>query len=296
MTTPDLNDLVVLILTNGRPKQVRTYKALRNCGYTGEIRLVVDDEDDTKDEYIEKYGKEVVVFNKREMAAEVDIADNFDGFRAIIYARQASFKIAKEQGFRYFMQFDDDYTTFMWRFGERFEYLPHAPVIRSLDLVFFRLLEFFVSTNITSIAIAQGGDFIGGSESTLAESVTLLRKCMNSFLCSVDRPFKFSGRMNDDVTLYTKEGSVGMLLFTTNQVSLQQLPTQSLSGGSTDFYKKMGTYVKSFYSILYHPSSITIRPMGMVDRRLHHSIKWSFTVPRILREELRKARIDSKKV
>ena len=41
--------------------------------------------------------------------------------------------------------------------------------------------------------MGQGGDFIGGHQSGLWKK-KLKRKAMNSFICSVNRPFKFIGQ------------------------------------------------------------------------------------------------------
>lgn len=58
----------------------------------------------------------------------------------------------------------------------------------------------------------------------------------------------------------------------------------------TDIYLDVGTYVKSFYSVIFQPSSVTVRDMGdgSARRRLHHSVSWPHTTPKIVRETLRK--------
>jgi len=57
-------NFAVFILTNGRPDRVYTYKTLKKYGYTGRIFLIIDDLDKTGSEYREKYGEQVVVFDK----------------------------------------------------------------------------------------------------------------------------------------------------------------------------------------------------------------------------------------
>ena len=290
-----LENFAAFILTNGRPDKIPTYACLRRTGYTGPIYLIVDDLDKTKDKYIEKYGSEVIIFDKKAIAKASDQGDNFDGMCAIIYARNASFEIAKQLGIKYFIQLDDDYSEFKYRFNEKLDYEPKT--IRSLDDIFASLVKFFIDTNIASIALSQGGDFIGGAESDMAQSIFLKRKCMNSFICSTERPFKFSGRMNEDVTTYTRLASTGLLLFTTNQVCLTQSATQSVSGGMTEVYLNSGTYVKSFYSVMYHPSSVKVKMLnthhGVThNQRLHHKINWTNTVPKILRETQKKVTIN----
>ena len=111
---------------------------------------------------------------------------------------------------------------------------------------------------------------------------------MNSFICSVDRPFKFAGAMNEDVNTYTTLGSRGELFLTIPLVSLNQLQTQSQAGGITDMYLKYGTYAKSFTTVMMMPSSVKISMMGNVNKRIHHQIKWNNTVPKIVQEDFRK--------
>jgi hypothetical protein len=279
-------DFAAFILTNGRPNKVKTYSTLRRSGYTGKIYLIVDDLDKKKDEYIEKYGDEVIVFDKKAIAKTFDQGDNFNDMRAIIYARNASFEIAKSLDLKYFVQLDDDYVKFDWRFDNNLNYSAH--VCRSLDKIFNYILYFLDNSKIDSISIAQGGDFIGGSGNQNAFCPQLTRKCMNSFFCSTERPFKFIGRINEDVNTYTRKASTGLILFTSNQVSLTQTVTQSNSGGMTELYLDSGTYIKSFYSVMYHPSSVKVKLLQSKNKRLHHAIDWKATVPLILRESVKK--------
>lgn len=284
------NDFIAFILTNGRPDNVVTYDTLRKCGYTGPIRLIVDDLDKTKEKYIEKYDEEVIIFDKNAIAKTFDQADNFNDMRAIIYARNACFEIAKNIGYEYFIELDDDYTSFDWRFDNEFNYI-HTTIKSNLDAVFQAILNFYKNTNIHSIAIAQGGDYIGGPGSGICFGkglVGLKRKCMNSFLCSTNRPFQFLGRINEDVNTYTKQASIGLLMFTTNQACLNQKITQTNSGGMTDLYLDSGTYVKSFYSIMFQPSSVKIKLMGFTSKRLHHNVDWPHTIPVILDQKYKK--------
>lgn len=281
------NDFAVFILTNGRPDKVLTYKSLRDRGYTGKIYIIIDDLDKTRDKYIEKYGDEVIIFDKIAIAKTFDQGDNFNDMRAIVYARNASFEIAKKLKIKYFIQLDDDYFNFCFRFTNLLTY-KYTDINKSLDIIFNYIFSYFINSPISSIALAQAGDFIGGEGSSLAEKIKLKRKCMNSFFCSTDKPFNFIGRINEDVNSYTRQASIGLLFFTLNQVSLFQLNTQQNSGGMTELYLDSGTYIKSFYSVMYHPSSVKIKLMGTSRKRLHHSVKWINTAPLILRETVKK--------
>lgn len=282
------SDFVAFILTHGRPEKVITYNTLIKAGYTGRIVLVIDNEDKTADQYYKNFGDQVVVFDKLAISKTFDQGDNFEDRRAIVYARNACFQIAKDLGITYFIQLDDDYTKFDYRITSSYGYPKHNFIVRStIDSIFDYLIDYYKTIPAKSIAIAQGGDFIGGSDGTMAK-MNLKRKCMNTFICSTERPFQFVGRINEDVNTYTRKASTGDLFLTVPLVSISQLQTQSNKGGMTDIYLDNGTYVKSFYSVIYHPSSVKIKMMGSSHRRLHHSVTWNNTVPKILDEKHKK--------
>jgi hypothetical protein len=278
---------VAFILSHGRPKNVQTYAALRRQGYTGRIVIVIDNEDKHGPEYISEFGKEsVVVFDKAAISETFDEADNFCSRANPVYARNACFEIAKKLGYRYFVELDDDYRVFYYRRDAKLNYCEIE--IKNLDRIFDALLDFFKAIPAESIAIAQSGDFMGGKNGDKGLHLKLLRKAMNSFICDTERPFKFCGGLNDHVNTYVSRGMRGSLFLTVPNVLLRQGATQAHSGGITETYLKFGTYVKSFYTIMYAPSCVTIVLMGATNLRLHHKITWKNAVPKIVSESLRK--------
>lgn len=283
-----LNDFCAFILTHGRADNVKTYNTLLNHGYTGPVIFVVDDEDEQAGRYIERFGVEnVEIFSKDAVAMWIDRADNFNERRAIIYARNVCFEIAKKRGYKYFIELDDDYMYFSYRFDEKLNFVQTK--IKDLDAVWGIMLDYYRKTpELTTIAMAQGGDYIGGGGSTIGRCIPK-RKAMNSFICSTDRQFLFVGTMNDDVNTYTTEGQRGRVFLTIPIVSLNQVASQNGTGGMTDLYLSSGTYIKSFYSVMVAPGSVKIAVMGGdADKRIHHSVRWNNCVPKILREELKK--------
>jgi len=287
-------DFVAMILSNGRPNNVYTYKTLRNYGYTGDIIIVVDNEDKTIDEYKKNFDN-VVVFNKQKIANETDQGDNLNDLRTTTHARNAMFKIAKYYGYKYFIQLDDDYTMFRYRYvcdnyiTTLTKKYDCDTLSKNLDEKFDILLDFYKSINAKSIAMAQGGDFIGGEGCGMISGYERLsRKCMNSFICSVDRPFKFVSRLNEDVNTYLTLGARGDLFLTLPYIGLEQKLTQTTSGGMTDTYLDNGTYQKSFFTVMYCPSFCKISLMGVSKKRLHHNIDWNSAVPKIISEDYKK--------
>lgn len=286
-------DFVAFILSHGRADRVITYKKLRDCGYTGRIVIVIDNEDDSAPKYFDKFGADnVVMFDKSAVAETFDEGMPGDR-RTIVYARNACFDIARQLGYRYFIELDDDYVAFNWRFDHRLRYITKDSAIHNLDVVFDIMLDFYCSVPIKSIAMAQGGDFIGGSEGTLDKKLCTRRKAMNSFICDTERQFTFLGRINEDVNTYTRNTSTGDIFMQIHSVYLNQKQTQSNGGGMTDVYLDSGTYLKSFFSIMYMPSSVKIWLMGNAHsanaKRLHHRVEWNNTAPKIISARYKKA-------
>ena len=58
-------DFACIVISHGRP-ECSTVNVLRECGYSGKIYIVVDDEDKTLPDYVERYGADVHVFHKEE--------------------------------------------------------------------------------------------------------------------------------------------------------------------------------------------------------------------------------------
>ena len=280
------NDFCVFILSYKRANNMYTIDSLKNSNYSGKYFIVLGDDDPTISEYIEKYGGEnILIFDKEYQASMVDTCDNFNRRKVILYARNYCFDIAKSLGYKYFLQLDDDYTGFEYRYEEdgKFKILKVEEFDKLVDI----MIDFLEETNAYTVAYGQGGDFIGGKDSSLAKA-KIKRKAMNSFFCSTERPFKFFGSINEDVNTYCKLGSQGKLFMTIRDVSLKQKNTQSTKGGMTDEYLDNGTYIKSFYSIITNPSCVKVFGMETTNSRIHHRVNWNTAVPKVLSDRYKK--------
>lgn len=288
--TPLRDNFCVLILSHGRAGNVVTIKTLESRGYTGPWYIVVDNTDKQVEDYKALYGSDkVVVFDKQEMLAKTDTVDNFSELKTITYARNVSFSIAKKLGYRYFVQLDDDYTSFEWRFlkehGTKLgvQYLKHA------DYVFEAVLKFLDSSkDIATVALAQVGDFIGGAGNKAVRMKKPLRKAMNSFFCDTEKKFQYIGTFNEDVNTYTRLSMLGKMFFSVIDAAVVQGGTQQNAGGITESYKKYGTYVKSFYTVIVNPSAARVKTMMCLHPRIHHIVKWNNCVPKLISERWKK--------
>lgn len=270
----------VVILSHKRADNLRTYDVLRQQNYTGPIFIFIDNEDDQADDYRARYGDQVIVFDKAAEQARTDQMDNFPKRNTVTYARNASQRMMREMGYTHILQLDDDYSWFAWRVIQRAGLRGYA--ITNLDTIFNLFWDYLDATPTNTIALAQGGDYIGGWH-TGPFWATYLRKSMNSFFIRTDRPVEFIGRMNDDVNTYVRGGNHGDIFLTHTLPYLVQAPTQKNSGGLTEMYLDQGTYVKSFYTVMLQPSSVKVAVLdGGAAARMHHRVNWDKTVPKIL--------------
>jgi len=278
----------VFIVSGGRAGRVKTLRALQSSGYKGDYHIICDDQDRTLSDYQKEHPGRVIVFSKEKYQKKTDEMDNFGAGKVVVYARNACWDIAADLGLTHFLVLDDDYTSFRFRFDKHGNF--GSWYVRDFDHLCEAALDYLDETLFLSVALAQGGDYIGGGKSTKLSSRIAWRKVMNSFFCRTDRPFQFMGRINEDTNAYTALGNRGDLFLTIVPAQLTQTQTQANAGGLTDAYLESGTYVKSFYTVMLTPSCCKVSPMGDGHFRLHHWIKWRDAVPHIIREAHRKPR------
>ena len=278
-------DFAIFILSYKRANKIYTLNTLKESNYTGDWYILIGDDDPEIDEYKRLYKDKLFIFNKDEASKLFDMCDNFDGKNVVVYARNYCFELAKQLGLKCFAMFDDDYTSFEYRYdnGEKLKIMKS----KEFDEVCNIFCDFLYDTDVKTICFAQGGDFIGGKESQLFRN-KIKRKAMNSFFCRTDKPFSFMGRINEDVNAYVLQGKTGDLFLTVCDMALVQKTTQKNKGGLSDIYNAEGTYLKSFYSVIVAPSCVKIQAMETTYTRVHHKINWNYAVPKIVSSSFKK--------
>jgi hypothetical protein len=278
------SDFGILIMSYGRSDKIPTVEALKKSNYTGKWWVVIGDDDPKIESYKERLGDRCIVFKKGDYVAKTDRM-GLKITKVICFARNACFDIASNLGLKYFQQFDDDYSHFKYAFNGVMKYITKNNVVKNYDRFVGSMIDFFETTPECCIAVcfAQGGDFIGGGQEA-SWDMSRLRKAMNSWICSTQRKFRFQGTMNEDVNAFTYQQSQGKLCLNVMQVRLDQPVTQS-TGGMSEVYKKYGTHVKSFLSVMLNPSFVKIGSIQHKQQRLHHVIDWKKCGARIVRDQ-----------
>lgn len=162
------DDFAIFILSYGRP-ECKTLDTLSKSGYTGKVYVVIGDDDPCYESYVSKYPDSLVVFNK-DKAMELLDFDDYDGGRygkLVLYARNYCFEIAKQLGYTYGLMLDDDYRSIERRYieGKKLKVMK----IDCFDDICNCFIQFLISSKALTVAMSQGGDFIGGYDSSMAK-------------------------------------------------------------------------------------------------------------------------------
>lgn len=169
--------------------------------------------------------------------------DNREKWGAVVYARNEAFNIAKKMGLKYFLELDDDYDCIKYRYIKRLpsgkEVLTQSRENFDINCLINAYINFMERSNSDCVAIAQGGDLVGGVGNIKRRS-PLIRKIMNFFFFRPDSPVKFRGLINEDVNAYAWGNSIGQKLFTTINVMLNQAQTQKQAGGVDGYLSGYG--------------------------------------------------------
>ena len=151
-------DIVVFICTHGRPNKQYTLEALRSSGYSGVVCLIVDDEDDTYEDYLKLTDATTIVhkFCKQYYIDRVDLGYSRANAKrgAILYAKCECESFAKRRGTKFFIIADDDITGFRYRY----EYegrLKSETVTKNMDSI---ILEYCNTMLGSGIVASSFGD------------------------------------------------------------------------------------------------------------------------------------------
>lgn len=268
----------VFILSHGRADRLYTYQTLRKQGYTGDIVILIDNEDDTAEEY-KKAFENVIVFDKEEWRLRTDVMDTFERRDVVVFARNAVFEIARKAGYKYICVLDDDYKSFEYRWLEDKKLKVWKP--KNLDAIFAAAIRFLITSKAKCYAFAQAGDLIGGANNQRFHD-RVMRKIMNTYFFDTDNPVVFSGTLDEDMVASLRCGLSGELIMTSVDMTVVQMKTQANKGGLTDAYLDFGTYTKSFYAVMMNPSICKIAMMGDKHQRIHHRVAVNGMAPMII--------------
>ena len=278
------DDFAVFIITHGRPDKQLTYNTLQKCGYTGKLYFVIDNTDNTIQEYIDNYGTDnIIVFDKNHYinSDEFDNGTNEGIYACAIYARRAVEDIAKALGLTYFCMFDDDILNFTIRVPLNGS-LKGVKIL-NMDYIFDAYLCLLENANICCLGF--GYAILYYSTRYFFEDKRPLP--FQGFIRKVSVPIKWNCWYGEDELAGYFSNSLGKLWTVVPFVMTTIAP--EASGAMANTYKTYNSYIRSFAELRYKPNDLIIakcsRGVYKGEFRLHKKNYYWF--PKILSDKYR---------
>ena len=253
------DDFAIFICTHERPNKQHTLKKLLSAGYTGKYFLLLDDEDTTLFEYVKLYGREhIYVFNKCEYIKKTDrfVALCDAPTKAVVYARNAAFDIAKKLGLNSFVVADDDIASLRHRYIKDGS-LRSSEITYGFDEICLLYNSFLLANNFYCVSFGCVPNYFGGI-STFLNSQSNARVCHNFIFVNAKMKFRWMSAFLEDMTTPFVYGRKGALFLSLLDVQLVNPPLGSNAGGMYDTYKNLSGFTRSFYSFICSPTNIRV--------------------------------------
>lgn len=254
-----MKKFAVFILTHGRPHNQLTVNTLKNLGYTGDLYLVVDDQDSTFNEYVEEWGVDrIIVFNKDYFIKHTDTGLDVPVPKFAVFARNAIEHIAKYMGYKTFMMLDDDITKIRVR-------LPEGNSLKSFQFngqfnsIIEKSVDFVLNCDIACMGLGFCNLYIGGVENFNKENPRQ-RLCAEAFIRNTSHPIKWRLNMVEDLITSIDAAWKGDVWFQFLPIQVEILMNEgAVDGGNSDVYRQLGMYRISFMPVIAYPSSNAVR-------------------------------------
>lgn len=239
----------IFILSNGRAEEMSTYDILRKSGYTGEIKIIVDNLDEQVEKYKKRYGDDVYVFDKRKAAQNVDCMINGEELRSVVYARNYAEKIAEELNFDYYAEFDDDVTDFSYKWIENGKLKTKK--IENMDKAVKAIIDFMEDSKCDSLGICHTGILFGGANGPFSEGIG--RNFNQTVFMRTGSNIFFKGLTNQDVNALFLNSRIGKLMLELYCICHTSPERGTNKGGLKNLYDDIGKYTRCFTTVMCCP-------------------------------------------
>lgn len=251
------NDVAVFIITHNRAEKQLTFNCLRKAGYSGEIYLVVDNQDKELEIYKKNYKDKLLIFDKKEYAVNVDTHINKFPMNGALFARNACVDFAKKLRKKFYFVCDDDIRRLNIKDGHSGKMVTQK-ISKNVDKVIESLVRYLEDTNITAIGMPEDGAYIGGMNGYVKDGVKFtLSKFM---LYRTDDPVIYESIMWEDTAAVIRDLQIGKVEFSPMILSTNTPENGTNAGGCKEMYAKSSNYTNVFMVLMSRPDVIMIVP------------------------------------
>lgn len=244
-------NFAVFIISHERADRVETYDTLRRGGYIGKIFVVIDNEDNMVSTYLNRFGDDVLIFDKQ---AYIDKADTLESAKlksSAVYARNAVEDFAKLFELDAFGMFDDDIVGLRYRWIEN-DKCRSMSVKGGLSQIFQEYSEYLVDCNIATLSFENCMFYLGG---VTDEKISNERWAYQVFIRNSKFPVDWISIINMDIITEITTAVKGYIWWSLPHIVYESSPMNSASGGLKKVYDAISSGRRAFFATISQPSS-----------------------------------------
>lgn len=287
-----MNNFAIFITTHERSQCQLSLSTLRNSGYTGQIYLIIDNEDRQINNY-QKYINEntsILIFDKKKIASNADcfVSFNLNNIpKAVLFARISVEEFAKELKLKYFIVMDDDIKKLSYRICNKDDKLSEITMF-NFDKVCKIYCEYLEDAKIAMLGCGNETSYFGGIKCFESDCQ---RRCFNMFFRNTSINFSWTSAMNEDYISSICNGKAGKIIFELKTIKLvaevaNKNNHTNIIGGMSEYYKKTTDYERSFYAVLANPSCYSVA-FSLKNKMIIKS-QWNNAIPKIISDKYKK--------
>lgn len=279
------DDFAIFICTHGRPNKQLTLQSLLNAGYTGRYYLVLDDTDETVQQYIDNFGTEhLIVFDKNHYINTSDTGSNKPVYKCILYAKDAVEDIARALNLKTFILADDDIVKLRFRTVRDSKLCTDD--VNALNDVLEAYIEYMLKSDIATLGFGNSYIYIGGVGALNPRNLSNRRFTYNFILRNVSHEVCWYSEMNEDSITPILSAHKGQVWLQLPFVQFDMEACQAgAEGGMSDVYANMNKFKQYAHFLLYVPSGVR-----MIERfgKTTHTFDRALTFPKIISSNYRR--------
>lgn len=250
----------IYICTHGRPSKQITHRMLRKAGYTGEIVLVIDNEDEHGKGYLEFVKGEdntrIHVFDKRKIIDSTNTTNYPPNRKTILYAKNACEQFAKEDNCDCFVICDDDIPGFRYRYVEG-KSCKSLTISDNMDQIIDSHYKFLIESNVaaTSFGIAQF--YFTGANCFNNDNMQKWRIPYTFVFRNIQHSIDWVSDYGEDITTSIEQSRHGQFQCAMPFVQMNLSPMGVGDGGMVELHKD--TFRLAEYGHVWHPDCEQIK-------------------------------------
>lgn len=248
----------IFICTHGRPDKQITLKALRDAGYTGDIYLLLDDEDDTYNDYLKYYDEHTLLieFIKQYILENTTTTAYPPNRMTILYAKNACEEYAKALSLDVFAICDDDIPGFRYRYIEDGS-CKSLQVKSGMNEIIYSYFQYVLDADITATSFGMAQFYFSGENCFSPETMLKWRVPYTFVFRNTKHRVDWVSDYGEDITTAIECANQGKFMMASPFVQMNLSPMGVGEGGMVELHKD--TFRLAEYGHVWHPTCEQIK-------------------------------------